>query len=103
MLQEGFPFPVQIRVNGKTRKPVVQGNQLLIPLRVGDVYDVVVENHQRPGERTTLVFDNMRRIEIGDDRFTREGILPFRDAALALTKATGRQATVEELLERMEP
>jgi hypothetical protein len=62
---------------------------------------IEVSNHARPGEHTTLTFDNLREFDSSDLSFTRESLSLFRDAALAILDATEAQATPEQIRTRL--
>ena len=57
-----------------------------------------VETHERAGERTTMEFTNLRRLDSARLDFTPEGLIHFRDAALARLAAEGEQAQPEDLI-----
>jgi hypothetical protein len=57
-----------------------------------------------PGEmqrKTTMVFSDLRRIDATPIAFTSEGMMIFRDAALAKLKSDGAQARPEDILARL--
>lgn len=47
LLDPNFPFPIKLRVNGTILKPVFRGNEMLVPVRQGDVVHIIVE-HKAP-------------------------------------------------------
>ena len=59
---------------------------------------IVVEKSLRPSENTVLTFSDLRRIDASGLDFSREGMPAFRDAARAILKKSGAQATTENLL-----
>jgi uncharacterized caspase-like protein len=48
LLKSSFPFPIRIMINGKERKGVFRGNDLYVPVRQGETYEIWVQN--RSGE-----------------------------------------------------
>jgi hypothetical protein len=44
LLDPNFPFPIRIMINGKERKPIVRGNDWIIPVHQGEVYSIDIEN-----------------------------------------------------------
>jgi hypothetical protein len=48
--------------------------------------------------KTTLVFSNLRRVNPGPIVFTPDGMVPFRDAAMARRHEGGAPASIEEIL-----
>jgi len=60
-----------------------------------------VENRARPGETTTMTFTNLRPFDTTPFLFDREGMLRFRDAALAIRESTGAHARPEQLHDRL--
>ena len=63
---------------------------------------IVVDNHVRPGERTTMSFTNLRRFDASRFRFTVEGLTALRDAAKAKL-AKDPQARLEDLAPLLAP
>lgn len=64
---------------------------------------IEVETHIRPGERTTMIFSNLRPLDASGLEFTVPGLVRFRDAAREKFEADGAQAQPEELLAMLEP
>ncbi len=44
LLDPSFPFNVQLRVKGETRKGVFRANDYFVPVRKGEEYEIVIEN-----------------------------------------------------------
>jgi hypothetical protein len=40
-----FPFRVYLKIDGKVRESVFKGNDCLVPVRKGEVYEIWIENH----------------------------------------------------------
>ena len=57
-----------------------------------------VESTIRPGEKTTLRFSNLRKLDLASLAFTPEGMLAFRRAARDKQAADGRQARPEDIV-----
>ena len=62
---------------------------------------IEVESRIRRGEKTTLTFSDLRKIDASGLDFTREGLSAIRDAAMAYLKSEGVQVGVEELVARV--
>jgi Caspase domain len=62
LLQKNFPFPIQIRVNKKVRQFLVHGNELLVPLRKGENYDVVINNLSGKTVMLRLLVDGLNTL-----------------------------------------
>jgi hypothetical protein len=60
---------------------------------------IEVESRVRPAERSTLTFHDLRPIDASAFSFTHEALPAFRDAALAVFEAEGRQARAERIAE----
>ena len=52
MSDRRFPYRVTLRVNGKDRRGVFRGNDLIVPMKKGEHYQVIVEN--RSGEKVMM-------------------------------------------------
>ncbi len=59
------------------------------------------ENLVRVGESTTVTFDNLRPIDASVFPFEPERLAPLRDIAMKILEAEGRQASFEELGNRL--
>jgi len=59
---------------------------------------VVVTSPARPDETTTLLFSDLRPLELSHVSFTVDGLVAFRDAARIRSGADGRQSRVEDLV-----
>jgi hypothetical protein len=63
---------------------------------------IEVENRQRVGERTTLVFSDLRSFDASVLTFNREGMEAVRNVALARLEADGTQVRPEDLAALLE-
>jgi hypothetical protein len=59
---------------------------------------ILVENHARTGEHTTMTFSDLRPFEASKLTYTREALPAFRDAARSVQEAGGAHARPEELM-----
>jgi len=60
-----------------------------------------VESSTELNRKTSMVFTNLRKVNASPIDFSPEGMLAFRDAALAKLEADGRQAHPQDLLEAL--
>ena len=58
---------------------------------------IVVRNHVRPGEMTTMTFSDLRELDVSAFPFDPETLPLFRDAAQAFLEAEGVQVRAEDL------
>ena len=54
-----FPFPVRVIVDGKVRPMVRRGNDMLVPLRAGEVYAVDIENRTNQPIKMRMLVDGL--------------------------------------------
>jgi len=59
---QGFPFPVSLRVDGEIRKPVAKGNEMFVPVRKGETYHIMVENHYDGVVMMRLLVDGLNTL-----------------------------------------
>ncbi len=59
---------------------------------------IEVTSPSRPDETTTLLFSDLRPLELSHVSFTTEGLIAFREAARSLLGAHGSQSRVEDLV-----
>ncbi len=82
--KKGF-FPKKLEHYGRTgelQKTVVYGDYRKGPLGLRSMR-LDIESFDEWKERSSLVFSNLRKLEVPSASFTSEGLIPFRDAALA--------------------
>jgi len=62
MLDPNFPFPVSIVVRGQPRKGVFRGDDLFVPLRQGETYEIWVENRSGKPVMMRLLVDGLNTL-----------------------------------------
>lgn len=64
---------------------------------------IEVETHSRPGETTTMVFENLRALDASGLSFDVPGLIDFRNAARRKFEADGAQGEPEDLIAMLVP
>jgi hypothetical protein len=62
LLDPKFPYRVKFMVGGKERKGAFRGNDLFIPVRKGEVYEIWVENHSGQKVFMRLLVDGLNTL-----------------------------------------
>ncbi len=57
-----FPFPIHFKINGQDRPLVFRGNECLLPVRAGEVYQIVVENRSDQVACMRLLVDGLNTL-----------------------------------------
>lgn len=64
---------------------------------------IEVETHARPGEKTTMTFENLRPLDASGLSFDVPGLVDFRNAARRRLETDGAQSEPEELIAMLVP
>ena len=62
MLDSTFPYRVKIMVNNRERPAVIHGNQMCVPLSMGEVYEIWVENRTQLPVFMRLLVDGLNTL-----------------------------------------
>lgn len=57
-----FQFPVRIKIGGRERRGVFQGNDYIIPVRKGEVYEIEIENRSGGPAAMRLLVDGLNTL-----------------------------------------
>jgi hypothetical protein len=57
-----FPFPIKVMIGGQERKGVFRGNDYFIPVRMGEVYELWIENRSRQMALMRLLVDGLNTL-----------------------------------------
>jgi len=78
-----FPFRIGLHVNGKERPGIIKGNDYIIPLRKGEVYEIHIENRGNQQVMMRLLVDGLSTLPQPDSESesSARGIVAYRVAA----------------------